>query len=76
MTGAVAACFDGYADGHYSGTHRQHHIQNVELNLCLEFGMCGKVLIRLNDFFIWEKIAIDLIYFFCDLLRFFSRKSK
>jgi len=34
MTGAVAACFDGYGDGHYSRTHRQHHIQNLKLNLC------------------------------------------
>ena len=34
MTGAVAACFDGYGDGHYSRTHRQHHKQNLELNLC------------------------------------------
>jgi len=34
MTGAVAACFDGYGDGHYSRTHRQYHIQNLELNLC------------------------------------------
>ena len=34
MTGAVAAYFDGYGDGHCSRTHRQHHIQNVELNLC------------------------------------------
>ena len=34
MTGAVAACFDGYGDGHCSRTHRQHHIQNVALNLC------------------------------------------
>jgi len=34
MTGAVAACFDGYGDGHFSRTHRQHHIQNLELNLC------------------------------------------
>ena len=34
MTGAVAACFDGYGDGHYSRTHRQHHTQNLELNLC------------------------------------------
>ena len=34
MTGAVAACFDGYGDGHYSRTHRQHHVQNLELNLC------------------------------------------
>ena len=34
MTGAVAACFDGYGDGLGSQTHRQHHIQNVELNLC------------------------------------------
>jgi len=34
MTGAVAACFDGYGDGYCSRTHRQHHIQNVELNLC------------------------------------------
>ena len=33
MTGAAAACFDDYGDGHYSRTHRQHHIQNVELNL-------------------------------------------
>jgi len=33
-TGAVAACFDGYGDGHCSRTHRQHHIQNIELNLC------------------------------------------
>jgi len=34
MTGAVAACFDGYGDGHYSRTHRQQHTQNLELNLC------------------------------------------
>ena len=34
MTGAVAACFDGYADGYCSRTHQQHHIQNLELNLC------------------------------------------
>jgi len=34
MTGAVAACFDDYGHGHYSRRHRQHHIQNVELNLC------------------------------------------
>ena len=34
MTGAVAACFDGYGDGPGSQTHRQHHVQNVELNLC------------------------------------------
>jgi len=34
MTGAVAACFDGYGDGHYSRTHRQHRTQNSELNLC------------------------------------------
>jgi len=34
MTGAVAACFDGYGDGYYSRTHRQHHTQNLELNLC------------------------------------------
>jgi len=34
MTGAVAACFDGYEDGLFSRTHRQHHIQNLELNLC------------------------------------------
>jgi len=33
MTGAVAACFDGYGDGHYSRTHRQHRAQNLELNL-------------------------------------------
>ena len=33
MTGAVAACFDGYGDGHYSRTHRQHGTQNLELNL-------------------------------------------
>jgi len=34
MTGAVAACFDGYVNGLFSRTHRQHHIQNLELNLC------------------------------------------
>jgi len=34
MTGAVAACFDGYGDGLFSQRHRQHHIQNLELNLC------------------------------------------
>jgi len=34
MTGAIAACFDGYGDGHYSQTHRQHLTQNLELNLC------------------------------------------
>jgi len=34
MTGAVAAYFDGYGDGLFSQTHRQHHIQNLELNLC------------------------------------------
>jgi len=32
--GAVTACFDGYGDGLFSQTHRQHHIQNLELNLC------------------------------------------
>ena len=26
--------FDGYGDGHYSRTHRQHRTQNLELNLC------------------------------------------
>ena len=34
MTGAVAACFDGYGDGHCSRTQWQHHIQNLELILC------------------------------------------
>jgi len=34
MTGAVAACFDGYGDVHSSQMHRQHHTQNLELNLC------------------------------------------
>jgi len=34
MTGAVAACFDDYGDGLFSQTHGQHHIQNLELNLC------------------------------------------
>ena len=34
MTCAVAACFDGYGDRHCSRTHWQHHIQNLELNLC------------------------------------------
>jgi len=34
MTGAVAACFDGYEDELFSQTHRQHHIQNLELHLC------------------------------------------
>jgi len=34
MPGAVAACFDDYGDGLGSQTHRQHHIQNVKLNLC------------------------------------------
>jgi len=34
MTGAVAACFDGCGDGLFSPTHPQHHIQNLELNLC------------------------------------------
>jgi len=30
MTGAVAARFDGYGDGHYSRTYRQHQTQNLE----------------------------------------------
>jgi len=34
MTGAIAACFDGYGDGLFSRTYRQHHIQNLELDLC------------------------------------------
>ena len=34
MTGAVAACCDGYGDGLFSRKHRQHHIQILELNLC------------------------------------------
>jgi len=34
MTGAVEACFDGYGDGLFSQTHWQHHVQNLELNLC------------------------------------------
>ena len=34
MTGAVAACCDGYGDGLFSRTHRQQHIQNLELDLC------------------------------------------
>jgi len=37
MTGAVAACFDGYGNRLFSRTHRQHHIQNLELNLLYTF---------------------------------------
>jgi len=34
MTGAVVACFDGYGDVLFSRTHPQHHIQNLDLDLC------------------------------------------